>query len=126
MLCVSTVPDDTMAPETSPLGRLCLIIEKRADAVYSWGPDRARLVFDGVPFDLYFTKPKVFAVALLTATCSANHILKLSARARVQGMRFSPTRHLLFGSDDTPLYVSSEEDFYGRLGMTPVAPADRE
>ena len=126
VLCVSTVPDDTMAPETSPLGRLRLIIEKRADAVYSWGPDRARLVFDGVPFDLYFAKPKVFAVALLMATGSANHILKLSARARVQGMRFSPTRHHLFGSDDTPLYVSSEEDFYGRLGMTPVAPADRE
>ena len=51
VLCVSTVPDDTMAPETSPLGRLRLIIEKRADAVYSWGPDRARLVFDGVPFE---------------------------------------------------------------------------
>lgn len=121
VLCVLTVPDDTMAPETSPRARLKQIIEKRADAVTSWGPNRARLVFDGVPFDLYFAKPKVFAVALLTATGSANHIIKLSTRARARGLRFSPTHHLLFGSDGTPLYVPTEDNFYERLGMTPIA-----
>lgn len=126
VMCVSTVPDDMMAPETSPRGRLKRVIEKRADAVSAWGPDRARLVFDGVPFDLYFAKPKVFAVALLTATGSANHILRLSTHARARGLRFSPTHHLLFDGDGVPLYVPTEANFYERLGMTPIAPADRD
>ncbi len=126
VLCASTVPDDTMAPETSPRGRLRQVIEKRADTVVAWGPDRARFVFNDVPFDLYFTKPKVFAVALLTATGSAGHILKLSSRARAKGLRFSPTHHLLFDAESVPLYVPTEANFYERLGMTPVAPADRD
>lgn len=81
------------------------------------GPGRARLVFDGIPFDLFFAKPKLFSVALLTATGSALHILRLTAQAKKQGLRFHPTRHLLTEAESVPLYVPPEADFYTRIGM---------
>jgi DNA polymerase/3'-5' exonuclease PolX len=122
---VSTVPDDPGAQELSPRGRLQADIKARAEEVVLWGPERARFVFDGVPFDLFFTRPKTFAVALLTATGSGQHIFTLCRRARLAGYRYHPTRHLLTTGDGIPVYVPTEEDFYRRLNMDPVRPENR-
>ena len=122
---VSTAPEDTMNLQSNPRSRLRADLEKRCDEVLMWGPDRARLVVQSIPVDLFFTKPKTFPVALVTSTGGSRHILKLTSRARQLGLRYHTTRHLLQDHDGAAILIRTEQEFYERLRLDFVPPERR-
>jgi len=122
---VSRTPDDLMAPESNPRARLRSAITARSGEIISWGPDHARFVFEGIPVDLYFTKPSRFALALLVATGSARHLRKLDLRARAKNLHLQPEQHVLTTKDHTEIVVASEDELYSTLGVPYLSPQQR-
>jgi DNA polymerase/3'-5' exonuclease PolX len=123
--CVSMTPEDLMTLESNPRARLRAEITARAGKILFWGPDHARFTFEEIPVDLYFTKPSRFAVALLIATGSAQHLRRLDLRAKARNLHLQPAQHLLATNDYTEITLGSESDVYQTLGVPYQSPQQR-
>ena len=123
--CVSRTPDDLMAPESNPRARLRADLTAKSSEILFWGPEHTRFMFEGVPVDLYFTKPDRFAVALLIATGSVRHLRRLDLRARARNLNLQIEQHALTTQEREEIPIATEDEVYRRLGVPYSSPQMR-
>ena len=123
---IPSTPEDMLHPAENPWSRFQDEVKGKCDRVILWGPDHARFLMGGVPFDLYFTRPGSFAVALLLATGSGRHNLRLGRQAGLLGMRFHIGSHQLIGPDRQPLRLRSEAEVFQALKVPYRRPEERK
>ena len=83
--------------------------------------------------DVFFAEKKTWATRLILRTGSKEHNIWLAKRAKTRGLQWNPARGLFCQElaaennlDSAPIYVASEKEFYGALGLPFIEPINRE
>ena len=89
------------------------------------GEKLKRINYHGVQVDLYFCEPETWGMTLLVRTGSADHNIKLAARAKKMGLHFSVARGIENGKGKV-IASRTEEEVLSALGLNYIPPEERD
>lgn len=84
-----------------------------------------RVMVGSVQVDIYVCEPETWGITLLVRTGSADHNIKLAARAKKMGLHFSVARGIE-NEKGKVIASQTEEEVFSALGLNYILPERRE
>jgi len=84
-----------------------------------------RINYNGVQVDLYYATPETWGMTLLVRTGSADHNIRLAARAKKMGLHFSVARGIEDGRGEV-IASRTEQEVLNALSLNYITPEERE